>query len=179
MKKNRKTLSLLLMTLLCLTASTGFCFAETVPAYMTISGTPAIDVDISYTDPETGESVSTGGILMTGSAAGPELEITSLKVSNNNAMGIIKVEELKVQTVSEAGWTVVDDNSDFSRLAADSKKFSLVTDSHDFSSGAYDTVREVNPKSSITYEFTGKTGPVSEAVTKVHIADAVLTLSLK
>ena len=180
MKKNRKTFALCLITLLLVTAASGFACAETVPAYMTISGTPSIDVEVSYADPESGEDLSADGILMTGTADSPELSITSLKVKNNNTMGIIRVVQLDIQTIPEQGWTVVDDYSTrFATLPADSKQFSLVSDDHDFSSGPYTTVREVNPETAIIYEFTGKTGPVSSAITKEHVADAVLTLALK
>lgn len=177
MKKNRKFVSLFLVSAMLVTAATGFAFAESVPAYMTISGTPSIDVEVSYADPETGSDVAADGIMMTGTADSPVLSITSLKVKNNNTMGIIQVK--KVEIATEGGWTVVEDRSDFARMPADSKKFSLVSDDHDFGSGAYTTVREVNPGVAITYEFTGKTGPVSAALDKVHVANAVLTLALK
>jgi len=179
MKKNRKTLSVFLVSLLCISMAAGSAFAESVPAYMTISGTPSIDVDISYNDPDSGTEVQADGIMMEGSATSPNLEITSLCVTNKNAMGVIQVEQVEIETVSEQGWTLVADTTDFAKLAADAKKFSLVTDSHDFSTGAYTTVKDVNPDSSITYEFTGKTGPVSAALEEIHVADAVLTLALK
>ena len=179
MKKNRTIIALFLMTTLLMTAASGFAFAESVPAYMTISGTPSIDVDVSYSDPETGSDTAAEGIMMTGSAGSPVLSITSLKVSNNNAMGIILVEKVEIQTDAQQGWSVVDDDTAFATLPADAKKFSLVTDTHDFSTGAYTVVKEVLPKDKIVYEFSGKTGPVSETITKVHVADAVLTLALK
>ena len=179
MKKTNKKMNVLLITVLLITAATGFAFAESVPAYIIITGTPSIDVEVSYTEPGSDTAVAADGILMTGAADDPVLSITGLKVKNNNAMGIILVEKLEMNTLDQPGWTIVNDRTDFTRLPADSKQFSIVTDSHDFSSGAYTTVREINPESEIKYEFTGKTGPVSAQLEKLQIANAVLTLSLK
>ncbi|MBS5334711.1 MAG: hypothetical protein DBY08_00050 [Clostridiales bacterium] len=169
MKTNtmRKSAAFVICTAM-LTASTVVSFAavsgaETVPVHINV---PATAVDFTVTEK----------ISMTGKANAGDLTIDSLEVTNNNEIGVLKIESIKAS--SSNGWILSDNSADFLRMEKDSKKFSIVADdSHDLVT-EYKEAGTVDPGQTDTTVFSGKTCIVSEPITDEKVADVVVTVSI-
>lgn len=166
----KKILSILLITVMILTLGTSFAFAATsdpsqsVPAHITVAVTP-----INVTVPE--------AITMNAAANSAELTISSYKIENKSAIGVIEVTSLNVTQAN--GWSLVEDTTAFITLPANSKKFSFKYGEHDFATAATKDLSSgntANPGSSVSFDFTGKTGIVTNALNGVQVATVVATL---
>ncbi|MBQ9960317.1 MAG: hypothetical protein IJP00_00250 [Firmicutes bacterium] len=170
----KKLLSITTVISIMTIAACGSCFAgtldadsvNTVPVYLT---TPGIEIDFTISEK----------ITMTATAGTAEATVTDLEITNNSTMGQIEVQ--KLQATAKSGWTIVSDTSDFANMAADSKKISLVSDGHDFSSGIKtfaDDEKLVNATKTVNIDFTGKTCATKTATASGHVADVVATIAI-
>ena len=137
---------------------------QTVPAHINV---PATAIDFTITEK----------INMVGTANSNDLTIDSLEVTNNNNIGVLNIDS--VQATAVEGWTIAAQDTDFTKLGADAKNFSMIADStHDMSTGAYTAAGQVDPKATDTTTFTGKTGIVTTAIDDTKVADVVVTVSV-
>lgn len=165
----KKILSMFLVAVMLLTLGTSFAFAasdpsQSVPAHITVAAT-SIDVTVPQK------------ITMTAAAGNPALTITDYTVKNNSTLGTIKVDSLKVTAVP--GWTIVEDTTDFTSMAANAQKFSFMHGTHDFATADTEALSAANtaaPSATATFSFTGKTGVVTSAIEDVQVATVVATL---
>lgn len=141
-----------------------FADSSSVPAHLNVTASA-----VSFTITEK--------INMTAAAGSPDLTIDDLVVTNTGSMGKIKLESLNVN--AEQGWTLVADDTDFKNMSVDQKKFSLVSESHDFAANADMSVgKTANPDEQITMKFKGNTGASSSAITDTKVATIVATIAL-
>lgn len=173
--KIKKVSSILLVIALVLTCSVGTCFAgtlpanssNTVPVFLTVDGELSIDFIISEK------------ITMTGSANSEDLVVSNLLITNNGPMGQIEVKKLELTAESE--WSVMDSEADYPNMKADSKKFALVCDGHDFSDGAKLYQEDsflVNVSKTGTIAFNGKTCPTTSNINNTKVANVVATVGI-
>lgn len=157
--KQFRSISILMLVLL---LSTSAAAAETVTIPMSMEIQPlALDFEIT-------ESIS-----MTAESGSNNLTVDSLSVTSatTNTLDIM-VSEIAVEQQGE--WTLVPDTTDFSS-EIDSKKFSLVTASHDFSTGSYSEKIIITPGASKTVDFSGHTGTFREEVSE-QAANMIVTV---
>ena len=173
--KIKKVSSILLVIALVLTCSVGTCFAgtlpanssNTVPVFLTVDGELSIDFTISEK------------ITMTGSANSEDLVVSNLLITNNGPMGQIEVKKLELTAESE--WSVMDSEADYPNMKADSKKFALVCDGHDFSDGAKVYQEDnflVDVSKTGTIDFSGKTCPTTSSLSDERVANVVVTVGI-
>ncbi|MCQ4635212.1 hypothetical protein NE619_00500 [Anaerovorax odorimutans] len=146
--------------------SNSFAEGKEIPVKMTV---PATAIDVVMTETIT-MSAGEGDVNMT---------ISPLEIQNKSKVGIVTLSEVSIDT-KDSGWEVVADTSDFAKMQADSKKFSVVAGgTHDFSTGSYTKGVEVEPEGTNSLAFTGKTGLVTSAVAGQQVASFVCTLAYK
>lgn len=151
-----------------LTTSAAVSFAstsgtETVPVHINV---PVTAVDFTVTEK----------INMTGNTNTSDLTIEGLEVTNNNQIGVLKIESVKASASN--GWALSDNSTDFLRMEKDSKKFSMVADDkHDLVT-EYKEAGVVEPGQTDTTVFSGKTCIVSEPIADEKVADIVVTVSI-
>lgn len=158
------------LTVACIAAllvgTTSMCFAaeETTPAHITV---PVTAIDFSVTEK----------INMTGAENSADLTVDSLVVTNNSAMGVLNIDSIAATGAN--GWTIVADSTDFTTLAKDAQKVSLMADGTNDMISTYTGAGTIDPGQSDTTTFTGKTGMVTIAVTDTQVADIITTVSYK
>lgn len=169
MKRNlMRKVSVIAVMAVMIMASTAMSFAstdnpQTVPAHINV---PVTAIDFTITEK----------INMTGSTNSNDLTVDSLEVTNNNTIGVLYIDSITATAVG--GWTLIENTTDFTKVAANAKQVSMVADgSHDMTI-AYTAAGTVDPKQTDTTTFTGKTGIVSTAVDDEKVADVVVTVSI-
>lgn len=177
MKKTSKILSIVTVIALIAAMSTGMCFAATsldgageVPVKLTAPSISDAGIDFSVSD----------AVTMTSTARTTALTITDFVVTNNAVSGQLQLD--KLEAVAETGWNLVADTTDFAKLAADTKEFSMVTEGQDLSAAAktYSAAEKlVAPNAgTVNIAFTGKIGTFKTAIDAQQVAHLVPTLSV-
>ena len=177
----KKEIMIFLSTAVVLIAASGNCSAKEVPVELTLPVTANIDVSVGYDD---GSGIVNDRIRMTGQAESPVLDISSLIIKNNAAMGTVRVQSLEAAGIKDRNgnqWTIVPDGTGemFAALEADSFVFSMVAEGeHDLSNGTVELKKEVLPGTRNSITFSGKTGPSTKAYENETVARVVVTLGL-
>lgn len=173
--KNKTILPLTLSAFMALTSTTT-CFAAgnvstdgegSTSVYLTVEATP---IDVTVTD----------SITLSGSNSVEDMTITPMEVTNNSTMGVIQIDSMEV--VCEEGWSLVSNDTVFSKLESNTKSFSLVVDledDYDFSNGAYTQAGTIDPTASTTINLAGKLGMHTTSINAKKIATITTTVSYK
>lgn len=117
----------------------------------------------------------TESIDMTASMGSTDLDITDLNV-NNLGSKTITVSSVQVDDVVN-GWMLTANTTDFAALAKDSKKFSFAIGEFDLSKGPYTAGGNISADKQKVFKLTGKTGVVSTAIKRQHIANLIVTVA--
>lgn len=136
-----------------------------------------LTVSFAYAAPTTGtiSYTVTEKVNMTADSTG-ELTVDPIVIENTGELDILVG---SVQIAGLNGWTLIPDTTDFAKLPADSKQFSLVADgSHDMIS-AYMVDETLKPGHTYITMLTGKTGIVTTAVADEKAADFIITVSIQ
>ena len=137
--------------------------AQNTPAYVTV---PVTAVDFSVTEE----------IVFTGAVNSIDLTANHLEVTNNSSVGVLRA---SITVAGENGWTVVSDTTDFANLGANAKQIGIVAaGSHDFANGAYTGANHISPEETVSVTLSGKTGRVTQALTKEKVTNFVTTVSV-
>lgn len=102
--------------------------------------------------------------------------VTDLVVENLGTVGNVKI--TKIAVTDSADYEKVADTEDFATMPMNTKKYSLVHNTHDFSAGDATVEYIINPASNKAIEFTSKVAPSLVEVPSTEIAAATLTIGL-
>jgi len=164
-KKNRLLLAAGCMAMIFIgSTSTVFADEASTPVELTV---PATSISFNVTEK----------VNMTGTAGSTDLTVDSLTVENTGDIGVLTIDSIALTGESE--WSVVTDDTDFTKVAKDSKQFSLTADGTHDMVAAYTSAGEVNPGESDVTTFTGKTGIVSAQISNTQVGNLVTTVSFK
>lgn len=174
----KKILSILTVIAVITVMSTGMCFAlgnealdnTNVPVKLTAPAISAGGIDFSVSE----------AITMTSTANTTALVITDFVITNHATTGQLQLD--KLTATAETGWALAADTTEFDKLPADTKQFSMVTETQDLSAGpkTYTGGEKLAAPNdgTITISFTGKIGTFRTAISAETVAKVVPTLSV-
>ena len=115
-------------------------------------------------------------IAVNNAANSTALVFSTMTISNNSNVGVIKTANISVKAAS--GWTKVAATTDFSKMAFNSKQFSVSYNGADLMTDYKGSI-EIDPKSTKDIVITGLTCGSSAPIQDMKIADVVVTVAYK
>jgi len=148
-----------------LVGSMSMCFAEDAETKVLMT-VPETTIDFQVTEV----------VNMVGSQGSTNLEVDNLDIVNNSSVGVLNIDVM--ETVVEEDWSLMEQGTDWTTLAANSNVFGLVTvGGHDFAEGALTDAGVVEPLETMSTSFEGNTGLVTQAIEGTQVAKIIVTVS--
>ena len=156
-------------------------FAMSTAAFATTEGTTPVRLSVSAT---TIDFTVSEQIVISGEANKVEATVTPYKITNNNDVGFVNLNNIKLNVPESQAWSIANyDVDEFTKAATDSNLFALAVKENDTSAPQdlkgipWSDGSQIYGKETKTIELVGLVSPVSTNVSMENVATLVATVS--